>query len=46
MHSRTTDQADTHSMDTDLIELALAIDQLIDRSVERHTDLIENLRYN
>ena len=43
MRSRTTDQADTHSMDTDLIELALAIDQLIDRSVERHADLIDKL---
>ncbi|QMU60317.1 MAG: DUF1631 family protein [Gammaproteobacteria bacterium] len=41
--SKTTGQADTHSMDTDLIELTLAIDQLIDRSVERHADLIEIL---
>jgi len=43
IRSRTIDQTDTHSMNTDLIELALAIDQLIDRSVERHTDLIEKL---
>ena len=30
-------------MDTDLIELALAINQLIERSIERHAELIEKL---
>ncbi len=36
-------QINTHSMDTDLIELSLAMNQLIARSVERHDDLIKTL---
>ena len=43
MHSMNNDQIDTHSMDTDLIELTLAINQLVDRSVDRHADLIEKI---
>ena len=43
MRSQNIDQVDTHSMDTDLIELALAINQLIERSVDRHAELIEKL---
>lgn len=43
MRSQNIDQADTNSMDTDLIELALAINQLIERSVDRHIELIEKL---
>lgn len=43
IRSNLIDPNDTHSMDTDLIELALAMDQLIERSVNRHADLIEQL---
>jgi hypothetical protein len=37
------DQSGMQKMNTDLIELALAIDLLISRSVDRHTKLIEQL---
>ena len=43
MRSQSFDQGDTHSMDTGLIELALSINQLIERSADRHTELIEKL---
>jgi|GEM_PF-3861929 len=43
MRAMNMDASVAHTMDTDLIELALAIDQLVDRSVERHKDLIETL---
>ena len=43
LQSQNIDQSDTNSMDTDLIELALAIDQLIELSNKRHSDLINKL---
>ncbi|MEJ2114562.1 MAG: DUF1631 family protein, partial [Gammaproteobacteria bacterium] len=43
MRSMNDGQIGTHSMDTDLIELTLAINQLVDRSVDRHADLIEKI---
>ncbi len=44
MGSLNNSQINNNSMDTILIELSLAINQLIARSVERHTDLIETLK--
>ena len=43
MRAQNLDQNGIHGMETDLIELALAIEQLIDRSTERHSYLIEQL---
>jgi hypothetical protein len=43
MRAQDIDQSGIHGMETDLIELALAIEQLIDRSTERHSYLIEQL---
>ncbi len=43
MHSMNNGQIETHSMDTDLIELTLAINELVDRSAERHADLITKI---
>jgi len=43
LQSQNIDQSDTNNIDTDLIELALAIDQLIELSNKRHSDLINKL---
>ena len=43
MRSQTINQDGIQTMDTDLIELALAIDTLINRSVDRHSGLIDQL---
>jgi hypothetical protein len=37
------DHNDDHSMDTDLIELALVIDQLVEHCLSRHSEVIKNL---
>ncbi len=43
MHSLISDQGKLQTIDTDVIELALAIDNLVDRSVARHEKLIKQL---
>lgn len=41
--STSNDDSGNHNMDTDLIELALVIDQLIERCVSKHSDIIKKL---
>lgn len=43
MRAQNMHHSGAHAMETDLIELALAIEQLIDRSTERHRHVIEQL---
>ena len=41
--SRLIDHSEIQTIDTDLIELTLAVDQLIERSVKRHGDILNKL---
>ena len=43
MRPQIIDHSTIQTVDTDLIELTLAIDNLIDRSIDRHADLINQL---